>query len=197
MSGFTVLSRTAGISAVLAEAGFHVAVAGLVLALVWGQGETAPTAPTPPMISPPRILPPTAKRPPIPVPAPPSPRRLIIPVDAVGQCNIGGSVNGRDGFTFLADSGASRLSFFRDDAWHLGLDVDRLVFGTSISTANGIGRAARIRLREVRIAGTVFRDVEALVLDKGDGNPLLPAWMLSRLHFQLIGGNCVLDREAQ
>jgi len=71
-------------------------------------------------------------------------------------------VNGSD-MRMLADTGASVIALTVDDAESAGIDVDRLEFTLRISTANGVGEAARIELREVRVGSIIREDVTALV----------------------------------
>jgi aspartyl protease family protein len=71
-------------------------------------------------------------------------------------------VNGSD-MRMLADTGASVIALTVDDAESAGIDVDRLEFNLRISTANGMGEAARIELREVRVGSIIREDVTALV----------------------------------
>ena len=71
-------------------------------------------------------------------------------------------INGSD-MRLLADTGASVIALTVDDAERAGIDVSRLDFTLRISTANGMGEAARIELREVRVGSIVRDDVTALV----------------------------------
>src|SRR6516164_7384056 len=65
--------------------------------------------------------------------------------DPNGQFEIDGRANGI-WFRFLADTGATGIVFSKADAHRLGFDTSMLRFDRTISTANGLTRAATIRL---------------------------------------------------
>jgi aspartyl protease family protein len=90
-------------------------------------------------------------------------------------------INGRD-IKVLVDTGATAVALSFEDAEDVGLKPRSLDFNVKISTANGEGRAARVKLKHVMIDNVKVRDVEGLVVQKGalDGT-LLGMSFLSRL----------------
>jgi aspartyl protease family protein len=83
--------------------------------------------------------------------------------------------------TFLVDSGATAVVLSSDAARRLGLVGGRLRFTHKVTTANGVVRAAPVRLRELRIGQLALRDVEAAVLETPLQTSLLGMSFLRRL----------------
>jgi len=105
--------------------------------------------------------------------------------DAVPKASDGhywaeGDVDGRR-VKFLVDTGATVVALTAQDARRLGIDTDRLRFGSSVVTAAGRARAASVRLASVTVAGARLENVDALVIDKGLDASLLGMSYLGRL----------------
>ncbi len=64
---------------------------------------------------------------------------------------------------FIIDTGATNVVLSPDDARKIGMRVDDLNFSQATSTANGIGAAAPVRLRDIAIGTIVVSDVSASV----------------------------------
>lgn len=67
----------------------------------------------------------------------------------------------------LVDTGASSVALSYEDAAALGLYPLPSDFKYPVSTANGVGRVARVKLREVRLGSLVVRDVDAFIGERG------------------------------
>jgi clan AA aspartic protease (TIGR02281 family) len=122
-------------------------------------------------------------------------RRLVIPGNSYHQCYVEGQATAvkTAPFRYLIDTGAWTVAFSRRGAEAMGLDAGKLVYDQTISTANGAGKAANIRLRELRVGEFVFKDVAAQVNDKGMDSPLLGATVLKKfLRLEYVQGNCIL-----
>lgn len=102
-------------------------------------------------------------------------------------------INNR-GVEVLVDTGASTVALSYEDAEKVGLRPGTLNFDIQVSTANGIGKAARVVLREVEIDNVRVSDVEGMVLQKGAlRGTLLGMSFLSRLRsFSVENGKLVL-----
>jgi aspartyl protease family protein len=102
-------------------------------------------------------------------------------------------INNR-GVEVLVDTGASTVALSYEDAERIGLRPGTLNFDIQVSTANGIGKAARVVLREVEIDNVRVSDVEGMVLQKGAlRGTLLGMSFLSRLRsFSVENGKLVL-----
>jgi clan AA aspartic protease (TIGR02281 family) len=125
--------------------------------------------------------------------------RLVIPGDSYQQCRVDGSATAVKlaPFRYLIDTGAWTVAFSRAAAQAMGLDPATLVYDQTISTANGIGKAANIRLRELRVGEFVLNDVPAQVNYSGMGNPLLGATALRKfLRLEYAQGDCILTMAA-
>ena len=94
---------------------------------------------------------------------------------------------------FLVDTGATDLAPTRRDAIRLGLDPDRLHFDLTFRTANGLVKAAAVRLRRVVVGSTSVTDVRASVSQGDLAVSLLGMSFLSRLSgFEVTKGTLVL-----
>lgn len=67
----------------------------------------------------------------------------------------------------LVDTGATVVALSFEDARHVGLRPHNLDFDVPVSTANGIAKAARVRLDRIVIDGIEVDDVDGLVLPEG------------------------------
>lgn len=67
----------------------------------------------------------------------------------------------------IFDTGASAMVLTAKDAKTAGIDTDNLKFDAPVSTANGTGRAAIIRLKDVEIGGIVRHNVRAYITEGG------------------------------
>lgn len=108
--------------------------------------------------------------------------------------HVQAEVNGR-ALSFLVDTGASMIALDRATARSLRLDPGDGAFTARVSTANGIARAAMIRLDEVRIGEIVRYDVPAAVMEQeGDGLGLLGMSFLGQLSsFEFRGNRLILN----
>ena len=87
---------------------------------------------------------------------------LTYRADKHGQFWVDGAANGAS-VHFLVDTGASSVALTLADAAAAGIGRGSLDFSARVSTANGIARAAPVRLREVRIGQLSVNDVSAFV----------------------------------
>ncbi|MTI16990.1 TIGR02281 family clan AA aspartic protease [Rhodobacteraceae bacterium RKSG542] len=69
--------------------------------------------------------------------------------------------------TFLIDTGASHLTLKEEDARRAGFNTGSLNYSTPVSTANGLGYVAPIRLEEVRLGPVVLTNVRGFVAQPG------------------------------
>ncbi len=125
-----------------------------------------------------------------PVQSPPRSSRLVVTQNGFHQCFVEGRANGAP-ISFLIDTGAWTISFGPSQLTALGIDPGSLAYDQHVATANGIGRAANIRLRRLEVAGLVLRDVPAQVVERGT-LPLLGASVLRHLKMEFGQGVCVL-----
>ena len=81
----------------------------------------------------------------------------------------------------LVDTGASVVALTREDAQRLGLNLRPQDFSSTVNTASGPGRAARVTLATVAIGAARVDRVEAMVVEKGLTQSLLGMSYLGRL----------------
>jgi len=102
-----------------------------------------------------------------------------------------------DGATirFMVDTGASMVALTQSDAERIGIDVAELSFTIPVRTANGMTRAAAIRIGEMRVGAITMTDVRAAVMsDASLGASLLGMSFLERLDgFSFEGDTLVLQ----
>lgn len=102
-------------------------------------------------------------------------------------------INGQD-IMVLVDTGATAVALSYEDAEAAGLKPRGLDYTVKVSTANGEGRAAKVKLRYVMIDNVKVRDVDGLVLQEGVmKGTLLGMSFLSRLRsFTVEDGKLIL-----
>ena len=99
------------------------------------------------------------------------------------------------GLRFLVDTGATSVVLSKEDARRLGIDPASLSYDRTVQTANGVTRAAPIRLRELAIGPIVETDVPALVNATPLPQPLLGMRLLERLGaVEIKSGRLTLQR---
>jgi aspartyl protease family protein len=75
---------------------------------------------------------------------------------------------GDAGIGMMLDTGASIVLLRYDDAARIGLDMDRLIFSTPVTTANGRAMVAPVTLETIRIGGVLVENVRAAVAQSGN-----------------------------
>jgi aspartyl protease family protein len=119
-----------------------------------------------------------------------------IPVGAGGHYWTAAEINGGRIGALMVDTGASMVFLTYEDAETAGVFPGAADFNVPVRTANGIGRAARARLRLVRVGDLFVENVDAMVAQQGVlSTSLLGMSFLSRLRsFEATGGALVLRR---
>ncbi len=92
------------------------------------------------------------------------PNSLVFHADPQGHVLVDAFVNDAP-VRFLVDTGATMVVLTLKDAAAAGLSRGDLVFTMRTSTANGVARAAPIKLREMRIDQLQVDDVQAAVVE--------------------------------
>jgi aspartyl protease family protein len=114
-----------------------------------------------------------------PVRAAQTPNSLIYRPNGQGHVVLDAVVNGSS-VRFLVDTGATFVALTRGDAAAAGFGPGNLVFNVRTATANGVGRGASVKLREIRIGQFSAYDVPAVVMENL-GTSLLGQSFLTRL----------------
>lgn len=118
---------------------------------------------------------------------------LVLQQDLQGHYTAHPEIEGRT-LRMMVDTGATLCALSQEDAERAGIRVSPGDFTQTIATANGTVRVAPVRLREVRVGGIVARDVDAVVVPRGQlGTSLLGMSFLRRLKgFAFAGGRLTL-----
>jgi aspartyl protease family protein len=132
---------------------------------------------------------------PDPAPAPASNSRSIsITKGANGHFNVEANVDGRR-IAMLVDTGASVIALRETEARRLGVHPSRSEYTATAHTANGIVKAAPVRLNRVEVGDVVVRDVAAFVLpDEALGQNLLGMSFLGKVRWEHRKGKLVLEQ---
>lgn len=93
-------------------------------------------------------------------------RSVTLRADAAGHFRADTEIEGRI-IPMLVDTGASVVALRPEDARTVGLSPMPSDYTVAISTANGVTKAADVRIRELRIGGIAVRDVRAVVMQPG------------------------------
>lgn len=83
-----------------------------------------------------------------------------------GHFEIAATVNGHT-TPMVFDTGATAVVLTLEDAREAGIDTNSLRFSIPVSTANGTGQAASVRLDRIEVGGIVRNDIRAFVADEG------------------------------
>jgi aspartyl protease family protein len=89
-----------------------------------------------------------------------------------GHFEINATVNGHT-TPMIFDTGASAVVLTVADAQAAGIDTGGLSYTIPVSTANGTGRAARVRLERIVVGGIVREGIVAFVTEPGALNTSL------------------------
>jgi aspartyl protease family protein len=108
-----------------------------------------------------------------------TPNSLVYRPNRQGHVLLDASVNGSP-VHFLVDTGATLVALTPGDAAAVGFSRSNLVFNVRTNTANGIGHAASVTLREIRLGQFSAYDVPAVVMENL-GTSLLGQSFLTRL----------------
>jgi aspartyl protease family protein len=92
------------------------------------------------------------------------PNALVFRANPQGHVLVDAWVNGTP-VRFLVDTGATTVVLTQKDAAAAGFGRDDLVYSMRTSTANGVARAAPIKLRELRVDQLLVPDVSAAVVE--------------------------------
>lgn len=116
------------------------------------------------------------------------PREVMISSYGRRGFEVSARVNDRP-VRFRFDTGATMVTLNPETARAAGVDVTRLAYDVTVSTAAGLAKAAPVTLDSVAIGGIVERQVPALVSRPGDlSENLLGMSFLSRLSSYEIAG---------
>lgn len=108
--------------------------------------------------------------------------------DRNGQFSSNVEINGAR-VHMLVDTGASSVALSYEDAAAIGVLPAPSDYKYAVSTANGVGRVARVHLRQVRLGFLVVENVEALIGERGAlQTSLLGMTFLSKLHVEMGSG---------
>src|SRR4051794_2009381 len=120
---------------------------------------------------------------------------LTLQPDNHGHFHADARVDGRP-LEFLVDTGATTIALTARSAAQLGIHPAAREYTASMNTANGVIRAAPVRLSMVEVGGIVVRDVSAHVFpDEVLGQNLLGTSFLSRLRrYEYSNGRLVLEQ---
>ena len=117
---------------------------------------------------------------------------MVIRAGPHGHFVVAAEVDGTP-LTFLIDTGASDIVLSQADARRLGLEPRTLDYSRSYQTANGVVRAAPVRLRELRLGQLQLYDLDASVNEGPLPVSLLGMSFLGRLQgYEVMDGRLIL-----
>ena len=120
-----------------------------------------------------------------------SPRSLVYLANKDGDFVLNLDVNGIP-TKFLLDTGATTVALSLADALAAGMNQTELVFEARAATANGVARAAPVKLHEIRLGGFLVHDLPAAVIEGLDVS-LLGMGLLRRFQsFEMRSGKVTI-----
>jgi aspartyl protease family protein len=118
-----------------------------------------------------------------------------IAADAAGQYSAMTEINGAQ-VRMLVDTGASSVALSYEDAAALGLYPAPAEYTHSVSTANGVGRVAPVKLAQIRVGPVVAYNVDAFVGERGAlSTSLLGMTFLSKLSKVEVASGALVLRQ--
>ena len=121
-------------------------------------------------------------------------RTVTLNSDRRGHFQTDVRVDGRN-IDFMVDTGASSIALRESSAAKLGIHPSARDYNIKMQTANGVGKAARVKLNRVELGGITVRDVDALVVpDESLSVNLLGMTFLSRVKWSHDRGRLVLEQ---
>lgn len=120
---------------------------------------------------------------------------VVIAPSGNGHFQVEGRIDGRR-MDIMVDTGASLVALTARDAAMLGIHPAGRDYVATVKTANGVVRAAPVKLGLVEIDDLSVRNVAAMVMPDGAlSDNLLGLSFLSRLHrFEYSEGKLVLEQ---
>ena len=121
-------------------------------------------------------------------------RTVTLRGDSRGHFQVDARVGGRR-IDFMVDTGASVIALRESAAAKLGIFPSPREYTATAHTANGVAKAAPVRLNRVDVDGITVRDVQAFVMsDQQLGTNLLGMSFLSRVKWTHDKGRLVLEQ---
>lgn len=104
---------------------------------------------------------------------------MVINRNSDGHFYINAVINGIN-IKFMIDTGASDVALTSSDAKKLNFDLSRLNYNRTYSTANGLSKAAEVKLDNIKIGSWTFQNVKAHVSSGESDISLLGMSLLER-----------------
>lgn len=119
--------------------------------------------------------------------------KMELAPDSRGHYHASVELEGRN-LKMLVDTGASVIALTDQDAGFLGIRPMPSDYTITMQTANGNSKAARVRLREVRIGSIRVNDVDAIIMQPGaSAESLLGMSFLRKLAgFEIAQGKLIM-----
>lgn len=118
---------------------------------------------------------------------------LTLRRDASGQFHLNVTIRGEE-VMFLVDTGADVVALTEETAERLGMAPSAEEFQAMMQTASGTGNGAPITIDSMQVAGSEFRNVDAVVM-QGLGTNLLGQSVLRELgKVELQGDTMVIHQ---
>jgi len=120
------------------------------------------------------------------------PQEAKLVADSRGHYQVQGAINGQS-VRFLVDTGATMVSLGASDASRIGIDWRKGQPGMA-QTANGMARAWKVRLDNVRVGDITLNGVDGLVHESDMPIALLGMSFLSRTEMRNEGSTMTLKK---
>ncbi|MCD7110198.1 TIGR02281 family clan AA aspartic protease [Rhizobium sp. DKSPLA3] len=108
-------------------------------------------------------------------------REVVLPAGPGGHFSTTLDINGRS-VRGLIDTGATVVALNESTARRIGLSLSTLDYSISVSTANGLAKAASVTLKRIKVGNIAVENVAAMVLpDTALSDTLVGMSFLNRL----------------
>ena len=105
-----------------------------------------------------------------------------------GHFFVNTEVNGET-IKFLLDTGATNISFSKEDAKKIGVNPDDLVYSRRVYTANGESKAAPFRIKTMKVGSLILTDLQAHVGAGEMNDSLLGMTFLNKMKSYKVEGS--------
>jgi aspartyl protease family protein len=136
----------------------------------------------------------TVSVPPAQAAVPANSRTMVLKAGDGGHFAVDARVDGRR-LAFVVDPGASQMALRESDAARLGFHPTPRDYSVQTYTANGVGRAALVKLGMVEVGNIIVRDLPALIHpDDALSVNLLGMSFLSRVRWTHERGKLIIEQ---
>ena len=94
--------------------------------------------------------------------------QVVLHADSGGHFYVTARINNKSSIRLIVDTGATMVTLSYEDAKRLNIDTNYKKESISISTANGISTAYKIKLNHIQIGNIALSNIDAIVVARSN-----------------------------